>query len=58
MKLRIALEEKMLDVRLRDRLMAEGKVNKEEIKKYLEKLPDDADKAISLDAENDQKVLN
>lgn len=49
MKLRQALEEKMLDVRLRDRLLAEGKIAKEDIQKFLKGLPDDAAKAVALD---------
>ncbi len=51
MKLRQALEEKLLDVRLRDRLLAEGKITKEEIQKVLKRLPDDADKAVALDSD-------
>lgn len=49
MKLRLALEEKQLDARVRDRLLAEGKLTKEELKKYLESLPDDAAKSVPLD---------
>lgn len=49
MKLRLALEEKMLDARVRDRLLAEGKLTKEELKKYLDSLPDDAAKSVPLD---------
>jgi hypothetical protein len=41
MKLRIALEEKEMDVRLRDRLVAEGKLSKQEVDKYLNSLGDD-----------------
>ncbi len=49
MKLRQALEEKQLDVRLRDRLVAEGKLSKETIQKALKQLPDDANNAVALD---------
>lgn len=49
MKLRLALEEKLLDVRVRDRLLAENKVSKEEIKKYLENLPDESKNSVPLD---------
>ena len=49
MKLRLALEEKLLDARVRDRLLAEGKLSKEELKKYLDSLPDDAAKSVPLD---------
>ncbi len=51
MKLRLALEEKLLDARLRDRLLAEGKITKEEVKKYLDSLPDEAKNAVPLDQE-------
>lgn len=51
MKLRLALEEKLLDVRLRDRLLAEGKITKEDIQKMLKSLPDDTDKAVALESE-------
>jgi exopolyphosphatase/pppGpp-phosphohydrolase len=51
MKLRQALDEKLLDVRLRDRLLAEGKITKEDIQKALKSLPDDADRAVALEAD-------
>jgi len=51
MKLRQALEEKLLDVRLRDRLLAEGKITKEDVQKVLKGLPDDADKAVALESD-------
>lgn len=51
MKLRLALEEKLLDVRVRDRLIAEGKITKEEVQKYLNSLPDEAQNAVPLDQE-------
>lgn len=52
MKLRLALEEKLLDVRLRDRLLAEGKITKEEIQKMLKGLGDDAEKAVALESDS------
>ena len=36
-----ALQEKTMDIRLQDKLLAEGKLTKEQIKKYLGALPDD-----------------
>jgi polyhydroxyalkanoate synthesis regulator phasin len=36
-----ALQEKTMDVRLQDKLLAEGKLTKEQIKKFLGGLPDD-----------------
>ena len=41
MSLSDALKEKRLDVRLRDKLLTEGNLNKEEVKKYLKKLEDE-----------------
>lgn len=51
MKLRLALEEKLMDVRVRDRLVAEGKITKEELQKYLDSLPDESTNAVPLDHE-------
>ena len=51
MKLRLALEEKLMDVRVRDRLLAEGKITKEEVKKYLDSMADEAKNAVPLDQE-------
>lgn len=41
-----------MDVRLRDKLIAEGKVTKEEVKKYMESLPDDTKNATYTDEAN------
>ena len=51
MKLRLALEEKLLDVRVRDRLLAEGKITKEEVKKYLDSMADETKNSVPLDQE-------
>lgn len=40
MKLAKALNEKVMDVRLMDRLMAEGKLSKSQVDEYLSKLDD------------------
>ncbi len=56
MKLRLALEEKLLDVRVRDRLLAENKISKEEVKKYLDNLSDDTKTAVPLDHEENNKI--
>jgi polyhydroxyalkanoate synthesis regulator phasin len=45
MKLKQSLVEKILDVRLRDRLVAEGKISKQDIDKYLAELPEEASTA-------------
>lgn len=41
MKLRIALEDKEMDVRLRDRFVAEGKTTSKDVESYLNSLPDE-----------------
>ncbi len=41
MRLSRALTEKIMDVRLRDKLLAEGKITKEEVKKYLDAMGDE-----------------
>lgn len=56
MKLRLALEEKLMDVRVRDRLVAEGKISKEELQKYLETLPDETTNAVPLDHEENSNL--
>jgi polyhydroxyalkanoate synthesis regulator phasin len=56
MKLRLALEEKLMDARLRDRLLAEGKITKEEVKKYLDSLADESKNAVSLDHEETKTI--
>lgn len=52
MKLRLALEEKLLDLRVRDRLLAENKITKEDLGKYLDTLADEAKNAVPLDQED------
>lgn len=56
MKLRLALEEKLLDVRVRDRLLAEGKITKEEVKKYLDSMQDESQNAVPLDHEEVRNI--
>lgn len=56
MKLRLALEEKLMDARLRDRLVAEGKITKEEVKKYLDGLADETKNAVPLDHEEAKNI--
>ena len=41
MRLSKALNDKVMDVRLRDKLVSEGSLNKGEVEKYLTDLPDD-----------------
>lgn len=42
MKLKLALDEKLLDIRLRDRLLAEGKISKADIDKYMSSLEEES----------------
>lgn len=52
MKLSDALEEKQLDVRLRDKLLEQGKLTKAQVDEYLTKLEDSTTKATYTDGEN------
>lgn len=56
MKLRLALEEKLMDVRVRDRLVAENKISKDDLKKYIETLPDETKNAVPLDHEDNNSL--
>jgi len=56
MRLKMANEEKLVDVRLRDRLLAQGKITKEQLKKHLDALPDDSKNAVPLDQEEAKKM--
>jgi hypothetical protein len=56
MKLRLALEEKLMDVRVRDRLLADGKITKEDVKKYLDSLGDEGRNAVPLDHEDQKNI--
>ena len=49
MKLANALEEKQMDVRIVDRLLAEGKITKSDIDKYFADLPDESGNFIVID---------
>lgn len=55
MKLKMALDEKQLDLRLRDRLVAEGKVTKADLDKYLASLTDDSANAENVNDESANK---
>jgi polyhydroxyalkanoate synthesis regulator phasin len=55
MRLSRALQEKLMDVRLRDKLIGEGKVSKEEVQKYLDGLADDAKNATYTDTEEEEE---
>lgn len=46
MRLCDALDDKKFDLRIRDRLIAEGKINKGDVDQYLSQLSDDTDNFI------------
>lgn len=57
MRLARALEEKQLDTRLRDKLLAEGKLTKETLDSYVSGLEDDAGNAqLDKDSEENQNL--
>lgn len=49
MRLSRALEEKVLDLRLRDKLIAEGKVTKAQVEEYLNSLSDEDSNVTTTD---------
>ena len=49
MQLHDSLKAKIMDIRLRDKLLAEGKITPEEVQKYLESLPDETERAEGID---------
>lgn len=55
MRLSRALEEKLMDVRLRDKLVAEGKLTKEQVDKYLAGIPDESKNLIFTDDVEEQE---
>lgn len=55
MRLSRALQEKLMDVRLRDKLIAEGKVTKEEVKKFLDSMADESKNAMFTDESSDEE---
>lgn len=55
MRLSRALTEKLMDVRLRDKLLAEGKITKEEVKKYLDSMNDEAKNSTYTDETGEEE---
>ncbi|MBT7610112.1 MAG: hypothetical protein HN576_10165 [Bacteriovoracaceae bacterium] len=49
MRLSRALNDKIMDLRLRDKFVHEGKVTKSQLDDFLKSLPDDAVNAASVD---------
>lgn len=56
MRLSRALEEKKLDLRLRDKLVHEGKLNQKQVEEYLKNLPDDQSKATFTESSGEHKL--
>lgn len=54
MRLSKALKEKLNDVRLRDKLIAEGKITKQQVDEYMKALPDETDKASWTEVEEQE----
>jgi len=54
-ELKQALDMKALDYRLKDRLLSEGKLTKEQVDKFLKDLPDDQNKSVTLGELNERK---
>jgi polyhydroxyalkanoate synthesis regulator phasin len=54
MRLSRALQEKLLDVRLRDKLVGEGKLSKEDVQKFLDSLPDETKNATWTDPDDSE----
>ena len=55
MKLRMALEDKLMDARIRDRLLAEGKITKKDIDDYFKNLPEEDSSAYEKVAHKEEK---
>ncbi len=58
MELKLALDEKQLDNRLRDRLIGEGKIKKEDVDKMLKNLPDDGENLTTVEQVKSVKTGN
>ena len=55
MSLSKALKEKQLDVRLRDKLLAQGRLKNEELETYIKSLTDDSNKMSIIKQDNRNK---
>ena len=54
-KLIEALKEKKMDLRLRDKLLAEGKLNLDQVQDYLKTLPDEVNNLTYTDKVEEEK---
>ena len=59
MKLNDALAEKKMDIRLRDKLLGEKKLQKKDVQNYLNALPDDKDNSMDsvIDEEKESESV-
>ncbi|MBY0416371.1 MAG: hypothetical protein K2Q18_19505 [Bdellovibrionales bacterium] len=55
MRLSRALQEKLMDVRLRDKLLAEDKLSKEEVKKFLDSIADETKNSTYTDDHSEEE---
>jgi hypothetical protein len=55
MRLARALNDKKMDLRLRDKLVHEGKITKNQLNEFLSSLPDDGVNATSVDEVQDKQ---
>jgi polyhydroxyalkanoate synthesis regulator phasin len=55
MRLSVALKEKLYDIRLRDKLIAEGKISQAELKEFYDSLDDCTDKFVYAEAQSEAK---
>lgn len=57
MRLARALNDKKMDLRLRDKLVHEGKITKTQLNEFLNSLPDDAANATTVDQVSGSTLL-
>lgn len=57
MKLNMALKDKLMDIRLRGKLVEEGKLSKAELDKFLSSIPDETDNFLSVDKLEEKKKM-
>ncbi len=50
MRLKNAIDQKLFDIRLRDKFLADTKITKDELNDYLKSLPDDAKNSEYIDS--------
>ena len=51
-----ALKDKVMDIRLRDKLLTEGKISAEDVEKYLSKLEEDGSRLSYTDKPSDENL--